>query len=124
LATSPAAEGRLNSPWLKEKLRPVFAQFRARRVVGCDTEEQQRGIRIVRIVRDIMRDRRRRWLWSILLQPSLALYDPFHDLAHSHALACQGILIGSMLKCLLHRDLTGADFVIYGQSLFYQHLER
>ena len=41
----------------------------------------------------------------------IALCDPFHDLAHGHALPRQGILIGPLLKRLLQCDLACAATV-------------
>ena len=65
-----------------------------------DPEKEQSGIRIVRIERKTFPDRLT-WLWPVLFQPSLALYNPFHDLMHGHALPCHGIVVGPLLKRLL-----------------------
>jgi hypothetical protein len=53
MAAPPAAKGRLNRPRLKEELRPVLAKFRARRIGRRDPEQQESGIRVVGIGRDV-----------------------------------------------------------------------
>jgi hypothetical protein len=59
IATPSAAEGRLNSPRLKQKRRAVGSELRAAGVVRRDPEQQQGGIRIARILRDMLRGHRR-----------------------------------------------------------------
>jgi hypothetical protein len=59
----------------------------------------------------------------MLRQPSLALYDPFRNLALGHSLACQGILIGPLLKRFLHRYLPRAATVGYGEGFFRRDVE-
>jgi hypothetical protein len=81
LAAPSAAEGRLSRPGLKEKLRPVGANVRSRGIRGCDPEKQESGIRIVGIGRDVAGDCRPGCSWRMLCQPSLALHDPFQNLA-------------------------------------------
>ncbi len=57
IAASPSAEGGLNRPRLKEELRPVTANVRARGIRCCDQKKQESGIRVVGIGRDVMLDR-------------------------------------------------------------------
>ena len=47
IAASPAAESGLNRPRLKEELRPVGANVRARGIWRCDTQKQESSIRVV-----------------------------------------------------------------------------
>ncbi len=58
----------------------------------------------------------------MLRQPSLALHDPFQNLALGHAFACHSILISSLLKRSFHRYLARATMVSYGESPFHQCL--
>ena len=88
ITASPAVESRLNRPRLKEELFPVGANVCARGIWRCDPEKQKSSIRVVGIGRDVTRDRRPRRFRRILRQPSLALHDPFQNLALGHALAC------------------------------------
>jgi len=55
LAATSAAEGRLSCPGLKEELRPVLAKFRTCRIGRRDPEQQESGIRVVGIGRDVTR---------------------------------------------------------------------
>jgi hypothetical protein len=123
LAAAPSAEGGLNRPWLKEELRSVGANVRARGIRRCDSEKHKSSIRVVGIRRGEKRDHLPRYFWSMLRHPSLALHDPFHNLAHGHALACYGIAISSLLKRLLHRDLPRAALVGYGEGFFHDDVE-
>src|SRR6266404_423207 len=124
MAASPAAKGRLSRPRLKEKLRPVRANLRAFGIWRCDPQKHKSGIRVVGIGRRKKLDRPRRRFRRMLRQPSLALHDPFHDLAHGHALACHSILISPLLKRFFHRYLARATMVSYGESPFPQCVER
>jgi len=125
LAASPAAKGRLSRPGLKEKLRPVGANVRARGIwCVADPQEHKSVIRVIGIRRTEKRDHTPRGGWCILRLPSLTLYDPFQDRAHGHALACQGILIDPPPKRFSHRYLARAAVVSYGDSPFPQCLKR
>src|SRR5258705_3305643 len=59
IAASPAAKSGLNRPRLKEELRPVGANVRARGIWRCDTQKQESSIRVVgiKIVPDKKRSR-------------------------------------------------------------------
>src|SRR5258705_13199913 len=59
----------------------------------------------------------------MLGQPNLALQDPFHNLAHGHALAFHSIAIGPLLKRFLHRYFTRAATIGYGESSFHHDVE-
>jgi hypothetical protein len=83
IAASPAAEGRLNRPRLKEELFPVGANVCAGGIWRCDPEKQKSSIRVVGIGRDVTRDRRPRRFRRMLRQPSLAIHDPFQNLSLS-----------------------------------------
>jgi hypothetical protein len=123
LAASPAAERSLNRPWLKEKLSPAGAKIRTDRIRCRDSKKHKCIIRVVGINR---RDKPRDRLVDfglMLREPSLALSDPFQNLAHGHGLPRQGILKGPQLKCFLERDLTRAATVRHGEGLIHQHLK-
>ena len=119
---APAAQRSLNRPWLKKKLRPIFAPLRAIGVVRRDPQQKESRIGVVRIVRVV--DRQPRRFRRMLREPRFTLHDPFHNLALGHTLTCQGILIGPLLKRFLHCHLPRAAVVGYGQGLVHNHLER
>src|SRR5258708_4981817 len=124
IAASPAAESRLNRPRLKEELRPVGANVRAFGIWRCDPQKQESSVRVVGIGRSVKLDRPPRRFRRMLRQPSLALHDPFRNLALGHALACHSIAIGPLLKRFLHRYLPRAVLVRYGEGFFHQDCER
>jgi len=124
MAASSAVQRRLNRPWLKKKLRPIFAPPRAIGVMRRDAKEKESGIGVVGIVSEAKYEIVPRRFRHMLCQPRLALPDPFPNLAHGHTFACQGIPIGPPLKCFLYRDLAGAAPVIYDEGLVHDHLER
>src|SRR5665811_2287716 len=59
----------------------------------------------------------------MLLEPCLALHYPLQNLALGHALACQGILIGPLLKPFLHRYLARDAMTGYSEGLFHNDIE-
>jgi hypothetical protein len=124
MAASSAAQRSLNRPWLEKKLRPVSAPLRAIGFMRRDPQQKESGIGVVGIVSEAKYEIVPRRFRHMLCQPRLALPDPFHNLAHGHALACQGIPIGPLLKRFLYRDLAGAASVIYDEGLVHDHLER
>jgi hypothetical protein len=123
MAASPAVEGRLNRPRLKEELRPIFAPVRAGGICCCDPKKKESGIGVVGIIRGAKYEIVPRRFRHMLCQPGLALLHPSQNLAHGRALACQGIPIGPLLKRFLHCYLPRAAVVSYGQGLFHDHLE-
>jgi hypothetical protein len=56
-------------------LRPVLAKFRARRIARRNPEQQESGIRVIGIARDVTGDCRRGCFRPILRQPGVALHD-------------------------------------------------
>jgi hypothetical protein len=81
LSAPPAAEGRLNRPRLKQQLRAVGTNVRARRIGRRDPEQQDSGIRVVGIGRDVTYDCLPRCFWLMLHQPFVTLGDPFQEFA-------------------------------------------
>ena len=109
MAASSAAERGLNRPWLKKKLRPIFATLCAIGVMRRNPQQKESGIGVVGIVSEAKYEIVPGRFRQMLCQPGLALHDPSHNLAHGHTFACQGIPIGPPLKCFLYRDLARAE---------------
>ena len=109
MAASPAAQRSLNRPWLKEKLRPIFAPLRAIGVMRRDAKEKESCIGVVGIVSEAKYEIVARRFRQMLCQPGLALPNPSQNLAHGRALAFEGIPIGPLLKRFLRRDLARAE---------------
>ncbi len=55
-----------------------MSKFGALRIGRRNPEEQESGVRVVGIWRDVTRDRRQGCFWPMLPQPCLALGDPLH----------------------------------------------
>jgi hypothetical protein len=123
IAAPPAAESRLNCPRFKEELGPVGANVRAFGIWRCDPQKQESSIRVVGIERTVKLDRPPRRFPRMLRQPSLALHDPFRNLALGHALACHSIAISPLPKRFLHRYLPRGAVVGHGEGLFHQDVE-
>ena len=109
MAASPAAQRSLNRPWLKKKLRPIFAPLRAIGVVRRDPKQEESGIGVVGIASEAKYGMVASRFRQMLGQPGLALPDPSQNLAHGRALAFEGIPIGPLLKRFLRRDLARAE---------------
>jgi hypothetical protein len=123
IAASPAAESGLNRPRLKEELRPVGANVRAFGIWRCDPQKQESSVRVVGIGRSVKLDRPPRRFRRMLRQPSIALHDPFRNLALGHALACHSIAISPLPKRFLNRYFPRAAVVGHGEGLFHQDVE-
>jgi hypothetical protein len=78
MAASSAAQRSLNSPWLKKKLRPIFAPLRAIGVMHRDPKQKESGIGVVGIVSEAKYEIRR--FRRMLCQPGFALLDPSQNL--------------------------------------------
>jgi len=123
MAASSAVQRRLNRPWLKKKLRPIFAPLRAIGVMRRDPKQKESGIGVVGIVSEAKYEIVASRFRHMLCQPGLPLPDPSQNLAHGRALAFEGIPIGPLLKRFLRRYLARAARASYGEPHVRQYVK-